>query len=58
VPLLVALKVAAEHLEGWHPVRDFLSPSPQWRPIKITRADDSTSERVHIGLADRVSPHA
>ena len=58
VPLLVALKVAAEHVEGWHPVRDFLGPSPQWRPIKITRADGSTSKRVHIGLADRASPHA
>lgn len=58
VPLLVALKVAAEHVEGWRPVREFLSASPQWRPIKITRAEGSTSKRVQIGLADRVSPHA
>jgi predicted PurR-regulated permease PerM len=58
VPLLVALKVAAEHVEGWRPVREFLTPSPQWRPIKITRSDGSTSKRVHIGLGDRVSRSA
>jgi predicted PurR-regulated permease PerM len=58
VPLLVALKVAAEHVEGWRPVREFLSPSPQWRPIKITRSEDSPSRRVRIALADRVSRSA
>jgi predicted PurR-regulated permease PerM len=58
VPLLVALKVAAEHVEGWRPVREFLTPSPQWRPIKITRSDGSTDKRVRIGLADRVSRSA
>jgi predicted PurR-regulated permease PerM len=58
VPLLVALKVAAEHVEGWRPVREFLTPSPQWRPIKISRSDGSTAKRVRIGLADRVSRSA
>ena len=58
VPLLVALKVAAEHVEGWRPVREFLSPSPQWRPIRITRSEDSPSRRVRIALADRVSRSA
>jgi predicted PurR-regulated permease PerM len=55
VPLLVALKVAAEHLEGWGPVREFLSPNPQWRPIRFTRSEGSTSRRVRIVLANRVS---
>jgi predicted PurR-regulated permease PerM len=54
VPMLVALKVASEHLEGWHSVREFLSPNPKWRPIKITRPDGSTS-KVPVVLADRVS---
>lgn len=58
VPLLVALKVAAEHLEGWRPVLEFLNPNPQWRPIKIARSEGSTSKRVPIGLADRVSRSA
>ena len=57
VPLLVALKVAAEHVEGWRPVREFLTPSPQWRPIKISRAEGS-AKRVRIVLADRVSRSA
>jgi predicted PurR-regulated permease PerM len=55
VPLLVALKVAAEHVEGWRPVREFLSPNPRWQPIKITRSEGSASKRVRIVLADRVS---
>jgi predicted PurR-regulated permease PerM len=58
VPLLVALKVAAEHLEGWRPVREFLSPSPQWRPIQISRPDGSTSKRMRIVVADRTSRSA
>jgi predicted PurR-regulated permease PerM len=57
VPLFVALKVASEHLEGWHSVREFLSPNPQWRPIKITRPDGSTS-KMRVVLAARVSPSA
>ncbi|HEY5102267.1 MAG TPA: AI-2E family transporter [Steroidobacteraceae bacterium] len=55
VPLLVALKVASEHLEGWHSVREFLSPNPQWRPIKITRAGVPTSKAA-AGFADHMSP--
>jgi predicted PurR-regulated permease PerM len=58
VPLLVALKVASEHVEGWGPVRDFLSPNPQWRPIKINRSEDSGSKRVRIVSPDRVSRSA
>jgi len=58
VPLLVALKVAAEHVEGWRPVRDFLSPNPRWLPIKITRSEDSASKRMRIVPADRVSRSA
>jgi predicted PurR-regulated permease PerM len=57
VPLFVALKVASEHLEGWHAVREFLSPNPQWRPIKITRPDGSTS-KMRVVLAARASSSA
>jgi predicted PurR-regulated permease PerM len=58
VPLLVALKVASEHLEGWRPVREFLSPSPHWRPIRITRTEGVSAKRVRSVLADRVSRSA
>jgi predicted PurR-regulated permease PerM len=58
VPLLVALKVASEHVEGWHAVREFLSPNPRWRPIKITHPEDSASKRTGIVLADRMSRSA
>jgi len=57
VPLLVALKVAAEHVEGWRPVREFLSPNPRWQPIKITRSEGS-AKRARIVLADRLSRSA
>ena len=58
VPLLVALKVASEHLEGWRPVREFLSPSPHWRPIRITRTEGVSAKPVRSVLADRVSRSA
>jgi predicted PurR-regulated permease PerM len=58
VPLLVALKVASEHVEGWHPVRDFLSPSPQWRPIKIMRPEEPASKQMGIVPAERMSRSA
>jgi predicted PurR-regulated permease PerM len=58
VPLLVALKVASEHLEGWRPVREFLSPSPHWRPIRITRTEGVSAKGGGVGLADRVSRSA
>jgi predicted PurR-regulated permease PerM len=58
VPLLVALKVAGEHVEGWRPVREFLSPNPRWQPIKITRSEGSASILVRIVLANRVSRSA
>jgi len=57
VPLLVALKVASEHLEGWQSVREFLSPNPQWRPLKITRPEGLAS-KVRVVLTDRVSGSA
>jgi predicted PurR-regulated permease PerM len=57
VPLLVALKVASEHLEGWHSVREFLSPSPKWRPVKIKRPDGSTA-KVPVVLTERNSRSA
>jgi predicted PurR-regulated permease PerM len=57
VPLLVALKVASEHLEGWHSVREFLSPSPKWRPVKIKRGDGSTA-KVPVVLTERNSRSA
>ena len=56
VPLLVALKVAAEHIEGWRPVREFLSPNPQWRPI--SRPDSSSSKGVRFVPTGRVSKSA
>jgi predicted PurR-regulated permease PerM len=58
VPLLVALKVAAEHVEGWSSVRAFLSPNPQWRPIQLTRSEGSPAKRVRVVLPDRVSRSA
>jgi predicted PurR-regulated permease PerM len=58
VPLLVALKVASEHLEGWRPVREFLSPSPHWRPIRITRTEEASAKPVRSVLADRMSRSA
>lgn len=57
VPALVALKVAAQHLEGWHSVREFLSPNPRWRLIKITRPDGSSS-KVPVVVPERVSRSA
>jgi predicted PurR-regulated permease PerM len=45
VPILVALKVAGEHVEGWHAVCEFLSPNPQWRPLQISDRDSSVSKR-------------
>src|SRR5580700_100710 len=49
VPLLVALKVASEHVEGWQSVRAFLSPNPKWRPIQLTRPEGSaTKQRVRM----------
>jgi hypothetical protein len=57
VPLLVALKVAAEHIDGWRPVREFLSPSPQWRPLKITRPGES-AKRARIVPPEHASRSA
>jgi predicted PurR-regulated permease PerM len=57
VPILVALKVASEHLEGWHSVREFLSPNPQWRPVRVSRPDGSGS-KVRVVLAGRMSRSA
>jgi predicted PurR-regulated permease PerM len=59
VPLLVALKVASEHVEGWQSVRAFLSPNPKWRPIQLTRPEGSaTKQRVRMVVPDRVSRSA
>jgi predicted PurR-regulated permease PerM len=58
VPILVALKVASEHVEGWHAVRDFLSPNPRWRPIKINRPEESASKQRGVVLAERMSRSA
>lgn len=41
VPSLLALKVAAEHIESWQPLRGFLTPNPKWRPPALHRARDA-----------------
>jgi hypothetical protein len=36
-PVLVALKVAAEHQPAWRVLRDFLSPNALWNPRSLKR---------------------
>jgi len=36
-PVLVALKVAAQHQPSWHTVRDFLAPNDYWHPRSLKR---------------------
>jgi predicted PurR-regulated permease PerM len=36
-PVLVALKVAAQHQPGWHVVSDFLAPIGVWQPRSLRR---------------------
>jgi predicted PurR-regulated permease PerM len=56
VPILVALKVAGEHVEGWRPVSEFLSPNPQWRPLRVSGAEGLGSRRARIAVTDRAQP--
>jgi predicted PurR-regulated permease PerM len=56
VPILVALKVAGEHVEGWRAVSEFLSPNPQWRPLRVSGTDGLESRRGRIALTDRAQP--
>jgi predicted PurR-regulated permease PerM len=49
MPVVVAIKVAAQYQPNWRTVRDFLSPNGYWHPrsfkrVKIPR-DGSTSDR-------------
>jgi predicted PurR-regulated permease PerM len=37
IPVLVALKVAAEHEPSWQAVRNFLAPNERWHPRKLDR---------------------
>jgi predicted PurR-regulated permease PerM len=37
IPLLVALKVAAEHEPSWQVVRNFLAPNERWQPKSLDR---------------------
>jgi len=37
MPVVVALKVAAQYQPEWRTVRDFLSPNGQWRPGSLRR---------------------
>lgn len=37
IPLLVALKVAAEHEPSWQVVRNFLAPNERWHPKSLER---------------------
>jgi predicted PurR-regulated permease PerM len=57
VPVLVALKVASEHLEGWQSVREFLSPNPKWRPRRTARPE-ATKSQGPVGLSERMSRSA
>jgi len=45
MPLVVALKVAAQYQPDWGTVRDFLAPNGQWRPRSMRR------ERIVKGAA-------
>jgi hypothetical protein len=36
-PVLVALRVAAQHHPSWRVLGDFLSPSPPWNPRSLKR---------------------
>ena len=36
-PVLVALKVAAEHHPNWRVLGDFLSPNSLWNPVLLKR---------------------
>jgi predicted PurR-regulated permease PerM len=53
VPMLVALRVAGEHVEGWRAVSEFLSPNASWRPIQFSGTEGPVSKRVRIALRDR-----
>jgi predicted PurR-regulated permease PerM len=48
VPVLVALKVAGEHVEGWRPVCEFLSPNPRWRPLQVGHSEGPVSKAVRV----------
>jgi predicted PurR-regulated permease PerM len=54
VPILVALKVAGEHVESWRAVCEFLSPNPQWRPLQVSGSDGA--KHVRIALTERARP--
>jgi predicted PurR-regulated permease PerM len=53
VPILVALRVAGEHVEGWRAVSEFLSPNASWRPIQFSGTGGPVSKRVRLALRDR-----
>jgi len=44
MPVVVALKVAAQYQPSWRTVRDFMSPNGHWHPrsLKRTRAAQDT----------------
>jgi predicted PurR-regulated permease PerM len=54
VPLLVALKVAAEHQPSWQAVRNFLAPNEGWQPKtldRLLRAGDLRAMRSGVPTA-------
>jgi predicted PurR-regulated permease PerM len=44
-PVLVALKVAAQHHPSWRVLGDFLSPSALWSPILLKRRAQAAAEK-------------
>lgn len=57
VPLLVALKVAADHQPSWHAVRNFLAPNEHWQPKSLDRLRRAGERRAQglRGAADAVA---
>ena len=61
IPLLVALKVAAEHQPSWQAVRNFLAPNEGWNPKtldRLLRAGDLRAMRSGVPTAPATAQHA
>jgi hypothetical protein len=55
VPILVALKVAGEHVEGWRPVCEFLSPNPRWHPLQVGHPEGPVAKAVRQVFTPRAA---
>ena len=55
IPVLVALKVAAEHEPSWQVVRNFLAPNERWHPRsldRLLRVGEQRTLRSHPPVAE------